>query len=946
MRSLTYVNFDLTVSALSEPGRYQVHAISSLCGEATEEFDLPFSDAELEALRLRAERRSRGYRSADRGSNWTAAEFGRRLFETVFAGAIYICFANSLAKLPARKGLRVRLRLSRAPKLVTLPWEFLYESRHGGFIAHSNRTPVVRYIDLPQQPRQNLVAPTPLNILVIVANPNDRRFEALDIMSELRKMQDTFKGSEERGLVRLTLLQSATLSALRRQLNEDTYHIFHFIGHGAFDVHTQEGVLLFEDEQGRSRAVPGQYLTILLRDHPSLRLVLLNACESAHSAIGDPFIGVAQQLVHGGLPAVIAMQFEISDTAAIILADEFYHMIARGRPVEYALAESRKAIYTSEKEVEWGTPVLYMRADSGQLFKRGRSRSISVSEKTRATASFNGPSTDDVPGALPTWAGDTTSWLYTRRAAKIRNAVENVLKELTRLRRFDLLQFIDKVIELDETMEFPWYLSEAQRELHAKMEKLLDARLRSLISLFELSRHVDQQEELFRQHAVMYLSEAAIIDALRWAVADYPYHAELHARVFDLTRLLHPYVDCSSIYRLLWQTHWAPTLLAWPSFTSLHNWPSLFTIPGLYSERPNPFAGKRAEDDHFLLTAMALDFPSLRGLILSSLRRTTIVRRSLYRSLLHDQPTLAVGPRGSGKTGAALLTAHDLLQRKSDPVEVLPIYGALTLHGASLHDLLYSFALSQARTLAVYLANDPRRFLGSSPTRQAAMTRLLTLSFGTGQSLESVLYQSRPNQIDALSPLLNRLRQLADKHGEESIAIHLADSNNLLQTMATAFPETVDRIFALIDIHDCDIQEQDVTNTYKLSVTTLASMVSQLGAIGFIVNCFLPSALADLDQRLSVHFVDRIDLRWSNVELQQLLENRLLIIDDTKEGSLGTLVDADHAAITQLTNAIIQKSDGRPGRLLAIGRRLVNQCAEVGGRISPHAVEEILQEMD
>ena len=99
-----------------------------------------------------------------------------------------------------------------------------------------------------------------------------------------------------------------------------------------------------EDEDGKGRAVSGQYLGALLHDERTLRLAILNACEGARSSRSDPFAGVAQSLVKQGVPAVIAMQFEITDEAAITLASEFYSALADGYPVDGALAEARKAI--------------------------------------------------------------------------------------------------------------------------------------------------------------------------------------------------------------------------------------------------------------------------------------------------------------------------------------------------------------------------------------------------------------------------------------------------------------------------------------------------------------------------------------------------------------------------------------------------------------------------
>jgi hypothetical protein len=163
-------------------------------------------------------------------------------------------------------------------------------------------------------------------------------------------------------------LKQATIAALQRQLRQDQYHVFHFIGHGEFDPELQDGVLLFEDEIRRGVRVNGQLLRVLLNDHASLRLAILNACEGARTSRHDHFAGAAQSLVQNGIPAVIAMQFGITDKAAILFAQKFYSNLAEGHPIDAVLAETRKTIFSEVQGIEWGTPVLYMRSPTGRIF--------------------------------------------------------------------------------------------------------------------------------------------------------------------------------------------------------------------------------------------------------------------------------------------------------------------------------------------------------------------------------------------------------------------------------------------------------------------------------------------------------------------------------------------------------------------------------------------------
>jgi hypothetical protein len=107
-----------------------------------------------------------------------------------------------------------------------------------------------------------------------------------------------------------------------------------------------------------------------IADSLTLRLIVLNACESAASGDGfDPFAGVATSLVLGGLPAVVAMQSPISDQAAIAFSQAFYQRLAAGDPVDAAVAEGRQAVHSADRDnFEWATPVLFMRTPDGELY--------------------------------------------------------------------------------------------------------------------------------------------------------------------------------------------------------------------------------------------------------------------------------------------------------------------------------------------------------------------------------------------------------------------------------------------------------------------------------------------------------------------------------------------------------------------------------------------------
>lgn len=364
MSGISYLDFDLKIER--DGTRYKALVLSSPAGQASQSFDAPFSDLELENFLLKLGRPRPGVRRADSPEVVAVKKFGSELFGATFREEVLACLRSSIDEATRQKsGLRIRLHLTEVPELADLPWEFLYHQSMNRFLVLSDVTPVVRYLDMPEliQPHEFQL---PLRVLVMISSPSD--FPTLEVEKEWEKLHGALVELEKRGVVLLQRLDDATPAALRRRLRQDEFHVFHFIGHGGFDPNTQDGVLILEDEQKRGRRMSGADIGMILHDHRPMRLAVLNACEGARASRSDPFGGTAQSLIQQGMPAVIAMQFEITDKAAITFAQEFYQALADNYPADAALAEARKAICDEGLVPEWGTPVLYLRAKDGQLF--------------------------------------------------------------------------------------------------------------------------------------------------------------------------------------------------------------------------------------------------------------------------------------------------------------------------------------------------------------------------------------------------------------------------------------------------------------------------------------------------------------------------------------------------------------------------------------------------
>jgi hypothetical protein len=300
------------------------------------------------------------------------AELGSALFRALFSEQIGLLFFQSLSQTHAEgRGLRIRLRINpRDPSLTglqRLPWELLYRADTEDFLALSRLTPVVRGLDVPRPSKPQRIE-SPLRILAVLSqSPQELK---LDLIAELDHLRASLR---KRSGLELQVLENPDVRTLRAVLHKTPFHVLHYMGHGTFTPHTGEGALLFCGDHGTREPISGRHLATTIKDIGSLRLVVLNACETALASTEpghNPFSGVATALVLGGVPAVVAMQAAIHDSHAIAFSAAFYDRLAHGMPVDEAMTEGRQAIHSLRPSgAEWAMPVLFLRTESGDLFK-------------------------------------------------------------------------------------------------------------------------------------------------------------------------------------------------------------------------------------------------------------------------------------------------------------------------------------------------------------------------------------------------------------------------------------------------------------------------------------------------------------------------------------------------------------------------------------------------
>jgi hypothetical protein len=364
------LDFELGIHPDTGAG-YAVTVQSAAAGEARGVLRLPFDSAgltdRLQKLEIALLSGGPGRRRMVSPGEEVVRGLGQALFDALFTGDVRAAY--DVARHDAVRqgvGLRVKLKVE-APALGAVPWEYLYDARRAEYLCLSRTTPVVRYLEI-SEPQQALEVASPLRILGVVASPTD--LPALDVAKERQQLEVAVAGLVERGAVELEWLERPTWRELQRALRAGPWHLLHFVGHAGFDEANGEGLIVLLDEHGRADRVQAVNLGRLLGDHFPLRLAVLNACEGARGDSVDLFSSAAATLVRRGTPAVLAMQFQITDVAAIELARSFYEGIADGLPVDSALTEARQAVCLAiPGTLEWGVPVLYTHAADGRLFE-------------------------------------------------------------------------------------------------------------------------------------------------------------------------------------------------------------------------------------------------------------------------------------------------------------------------------------------------------------------------------------------------------------------------------------------------------------------------------------------------------------------------------------------------------------------------------------------------
>ncbi|MDA9407114.1 CHAT domain-containing tetratricopeptide repeat protein [Bradyrhizobium sp. CCBAU 45384] len=358
------------------PQQYYGRVVRSPAGEAPKSQVKFWFSAPGELAKLRGELENAVLEIDDKKSQGPTTrgeqvlqDFGRGVFRSIFIDVPSIQRIYERSK-GAAQDLRIKLRIE-AADLAGLPWEYLYDEDDMPRFVGLTR-PIVRYLETAGGVGRMGVK-GPLRILGMIADPSTSEWPKLNVVKERDRINKGIDALQHAGKVDFQWVPGGTGKDLMKKLLEGEWHIFHFIGHGGVEEALPgagaSGFVVMVDEDGKPVKKFASDLAMMLTGaRRSLRLIVLNCCESARINVGDRFGNPAIGLMKTGwLPAVVAMQFPITDNAAISMSEGFYAALARNRPIDDAVTLARKFIQEKSR-VEWGIPVLYMRSPDGRIF--------------------------------------------------------------------------------------------------------------------------------------------------------------------------------------------------------------------------------------------------------------------------------------------------------------------------------------------------------------------------------------------------------------------------------------------------------------------------------------------------------------------------------------------------------------------------------------------------
>ncbi len=298
------------------------------------------------------------------------------------------------------------------PEVLRLPWELLADEEGHCFALgigfrrrlHKAQAATTRPFDLP------------VRVLMVIARPEDEGVAFIDPRASSQALLAALEPLGDAAAVEF--LPEGTLAALDRRLTDrhaPPVHVVHFDGHGVYDQRRGLGYLIFENAQGRADFVDAERLGTLLA-RSGIPLMVLDACQSAHTDAENPFSSVAPRLIQAGIGSVAAMQYSVLVPASKQFFAAFYTALTEGETIGQAMDAGRRALLRDEFRFmlhhpdgsdrpitlrDWFLPALYQQAaDPAPFFNAEAQRGSGAEGGEGESASQRADATPLLPTPL------------------------------------------------------------------------------------------------------------------------------------------------------------------------------------------------------------------------------------------------------------------------------------------------------------------------------------------------------------------------------------------------------------------------------------------------------------------------------------------------------------------------------------------------------------------
>ena len=296
-------------------------------------------------------------------------DYGKKLSESFFtdAGMVNLWAKARASAQSLNSPLRLRLLIhANANQLNGVYWETMRDPQDGSPLFTGEKVLFSRYLSATDLRPVKLRPKGDLKALVFVAAPEGLSEYKL---ADVDRNGEMARAKESLGNIPITFLPSssserATLNQLIEKLR-DGYDILYLAAHGTL-TNIGEPVLWLENDDGKAERVLASQLAVRINELMAQpRLVVLASCQSAGKGIGNTLQAIGPRLSQAGIPAVLAMQGNISMDSIKKFMPVFFEELNRDGHIDRALAVARGNIRDTQ---DFWMPVLFMRLRSGKIW--------------------------------------------------------------------------------------------------------------------------------------------------------------------------------------------------------------------------------------------------------------------------------------------------------------------------------------------------------------------------------------------------------------------------------------------------------------------------------------------------------------------------------------------------------------------------------------------------